>query len=265
MRMMTRLVLAIAAIGCGSDTPTNPATTVTPGSVVAPAIGFSKRSLTADGITIPYQAWAPQNFDAARRWPIVVALAGSGERGSDGEKQTSVGMGPLVRAQPGFPAVVVFPQIPSDEAGRLAFDKAIYQIVSDVIRDYNGDADRVYLASLSYGGTESFTLLYGDPSPFAAFVSVASGICARCIQNGASLDVAHTLVGQKLKTFPIWMFQGDQDTASPVGNARGLRDAFLAAGSVTLKYTEYAGADHLIWDRVYGTPAVWDWLFAQRR
>jgi predicted peptidase len=262
--MFARVVLVIAALGCGSAEPSNPGT-VPPGSVVAPVVGFSKRTSAADGITIPYQAWAPQDFVVTRRWPIVVALAGTGERGNDGDKQVTVGMGPLVQSQPNFPAVVVFPQIPSDESGRLAFDKAIYQIVNDVIRDYNGDPDRVYLAGLSYGGTEAFNLLYGDARPFAAFVSAASGICARCIQNGASLDAAHTLVAQKLKTFPIWMFQGDQDTSSPVANARGLRDAFQAAGATSFKYTEYAGADHLIWDRVYATPAVWDWVFAQRR
>jgi len=28
------------------------------------------------------------------------------------------------------------------------------------------------------------------------------------------------------------------------------------------RYTEYPGADHFIWDRVYADPALWDWLFS---
>ena len=31
------------------------------------------------------------------------------------------------------------------------------------------------------------------------------------------------------------------------------------------KYTEYPDADHLIWDRVYADPALWEWLLAQKR
>ena len=31
------------------------------------------------------------------------------------------------------------------------------------------------------------------------------------------------------------------------------------------RYTEFPYADHFIWDRVYGFPAMWEWLFAQRR
>ena len=31
------------------------------------------------------------------------------------------------------------------------------------------------------------------------------------------------------------------------------------------KYTEFEGADHFIWDRVYANPATWEWLFAQKR
>jgi len=31
------------------------------------------------------------------------------------------------------------------------------------------------------------------------------------------------------------------------------------------KYTEYPDADHFIWDQVYSDPAVWEWLFAQKR
>lgn len=263
MRVLGPLLFAVSVLSCGGD---GGSTTGTPGGTgTPPAAGFSKRSESESGISIPYQVWAPQNFSASRQWPIVVALAGTGERGSDGDKQITVGMGPLVRSQPNFPAVVVFPQIPSDETGRAAFDQAIYKIVSDVIRDYNGDATRVYLTGLSYGGTESFTILYANSAPFAGFVGVSAGICSRCIQSGATLDQAQALVAQKLKTFPIWLFQGDQDTNIPVTMTRSLVDAFRTAGATTsFKYTEYAGAGHSIWDTVYGTQATWDWLFAQR-
>jgi predicted peptidase len=265
MRMIGPLLMAVAVLNCGGDSPSSPGTSGGGGPVVPPVAGFSKRSEMQAGLSIPFQVWAPQNYTATTKWPIIVALAGSEERGSDGDKQVNVGMGPMVRAQPNFPAVVIFPQVPSDETGRLAFDAAIYNIISDVVRDYNGDPSRVYLTGLSYGGTESFNVLYANAAPFAAFIGVAPGICSRCIQSGSTLDQAHALVAQKLKTFPIWVFQGDQDTNIPVSMNRDLRDAFKAAGSTSFKYTEYAGLGHVIWDKVYATPDVWTWLFAQSR
>jgi predicted peptidase len=39
----------------------------------------------------------------------------------------------------------------------------------------------------------------------------------------------------------------------------------MAARIPGARYTEYPGADHFIWDRVYADPALWDWLFEQRR
>jgi predicted peptidase len=268
MRIIGPLLLAVAVLNCGGDSASGPPPGGGGGPVIPPVVGFSKRSEMQSGLAIPFQVWAPQNYTSSKKWPIVVALAGSVERGSDGDKQIGVGMGLLVRAQPNFPAVVVFPQIPSDETGRVAFDAAIYNIISDVLRDYNGDASRVYLTGLSYGGTESLNVLYSNSAPFAAFLAIAPGLCPRCIQGGSessTLDAAQALVAQRLKTFPIWIHQGDQDQNVPVTMTRALVQAFNTAGATSLKYTEYPGLGHTIWDQVYAKPDVWTWLFAQTR
>jgi predicted peptidase len=266
MRILGSLLTAVTILSCGGDHSSPTGTLPPPGGTGSPpVIGFSKRSESESGITIPYQVWAPQNYSASTQWPVLVALAGTVERGSDGDKQISVGMGPYVRSQPNFPAVVVFPQIPSDETGRVAFDQAIYKIVADVIRDYNGDPTRVYLTGLSYGGTESFTILYANSAPFAGFIGVSAGICSRCIQPNATLAQAQALVAQKLKNFPISLYQGALDTNIPVATTDSLVAAFRAAGATSFNYTKYPNGTHTIWDTVYATPSVWTWLFALRR
>jgi predicted peptidase len=42
------------------------------------------------------------------------------------------------------------------------------------------------------------------------------------------------------------------------------KDALIAAGSA-IKYTEYKGAPHGIWDTVYADQNMWTWLWAQHR
>jgi predicted peptidase len=234
--------------------------------VLAPVKGFAKRSVTNGGVAYPYQVFAPQNYVATQQWPIVVALAGTDERGSDNEKQVAVGLGPVVRAQAAtFPAVVVFPQVPLDPALLGAFEQAVFQQIADVVRDYNGDPARIYLTGLSFGGTEGFSLLYNTPGTFAGFLAVSPGMCPRCISNASTLDQANSLVANKLKSLPVWMHWGDQDVADAVASNRQLVADFKADGAAALKYNEYAGQGHAIWDMVYATPAVWTWLFAQRR
>ena len=78
---------------------------------------FVTRSVTLGGAIMPYQVFVPAN--AARPpgpLPVVLFLHGSGERGSDGQAQTTAGLGNWLRANADrFPALVVFPQAPDDE------------------------------------------------------------------------------------------------------------------------------------------------------
>src|SRR5215218_1201392 len=132
MRFLSSILLTLAALSCGGAEPTIPSTGVTPepGPVIAPVKGFAKRSVTQSGIAFPYQVFAPQNYVATQKWPVIVALAGTEERGNDNEKQVAVGLGPVVRAQSAtFPAVVIFPQIPSSSnaAASALFEQAALQ------------------------------------------------------------------------------------------------------------------------------------------
>src|SRR5688572_26200933 len=59
-----------------------------------------------------YAVFVPPGYDAAKRWPVILFLHGAGERGTDGRKQLTVGLGPIVERYPDkFPAVIVFPQV----------------------------------------------------------------------------------------------------------------------------------------------------------
>jgi predicted peptidase len=50
----------------------------------------------------------------------------------------------------------------------------------------------------------------------------------------------------------------------PVAESRRAADALRAAGG-NVRYTEFLGGGHNVWDATYGSPQFQEWLFAQRR
>jgi predicted peptidase len=67
--------------------------------------------------SISYRVLLPKNFDKNQKYPLLIFLHGSGERGTDNEKQLDHGgklfLEEAVRNK--FPAIVVFPQCPPED------------------------------------------------------------------------------------------------------------------------------------------------------
>src|SRR5687767_969762 len=74
-----------------------------------------KTYVSTKGDSLPYRILFPENYDKAKKYPLVLFLHGAGERGSDNEKQLVHGgklfLDSLNRKN--FPAIVVFPQCPT--------------------------------------------------------------------------------------------------------------------------------------------------------
>ena len=67
------------------------------------------------GATFHFQVYLPEDWrrDDHKQWPIILALHGRGERGSDGMWQTQIGLPLAVRDHPErWPFVIVMPQCP---------------------------------------------------------------------------------------------------------------------------------------------------------
>ena len=60
---------------------------------------------------------------------------------------------------------------------------------------------------------------------------------------------------------PLWVFSGGADDLATT-LSRGLIAAVKQAGGHP-RYTEYPGAGHDIWTRVFDEPEIVDWLFGQ--
>src|SRR5690348_7252243 len=72
---------------------------------------YEEKVLVQGPDTLPYRLLVPQNFDASKKYPLILFLHGSGERGRDNEAQLTHGgalfLSDTVRKN--FPAIVVFP------------------------------------------------------------------------------------------------------------------------------------------------------------
>ncbi|MEL1263645.1 prolyl oligopeptidase family serine peptidase [Pseudoxanthomonas putridarboris] len=235
---------------------------------------FVAREVTVDGTVRRYQVFVPASRFRKDKLPVVLFLNGSGERGSDGVKQTMAGLGPYLRQHTDdFPALVVFPQAPEDtewteDAGPIAF-----AALDAAVEEFKGDPDRVYLTGISMGGYGTWELALQQPTRFAALVPVCGGITVDWTEARPTMNV-HSVAGtadpfaaaaQRLKDVPVWIFHGGKDEAVPPAQSRRMDAALKAAGARDARYTEFPDANHNSWDATYAHAPMWDWLFAQHR
>jgi predicted peptidase len=224
--------------------------------------GFLNETAHAGSETMPYVVYVPRDYTPARKWPVVLFLHGSGERGTNGLAQTQVGLPVQLRVHPErFPCLVVMPQCPPGQGWGAAIpgfsedhpetlDLAM-NALDTVLKKYSTDPDRVYLTGLSMGGFGSWDLGSKHPERFAAMMVVCGG--------GDPAKVA-----PRLKDKPVWVFHGGADPTVPVKRSQEMVEALKAAGNTQVKYTEYPGVGHNSWDNAFGDPAAIEWLFSQK-
>lgn len=247
MRMLLMTLAAAASL----------AATQAPGVSVPPppAEGVQTAQPAAPG-GYPYQIFVPKGYyaDQTQRWPIVIFLHGSGERGTDIELVKKNGPPRIIGAHPGSPFILVSPQLEDNgEDGR--WDAAKLDTMLRWLRaSYRIDSSRIYLTGLSLGGYGTWDWALKRPDLFAAIVPVAANS-----ENKAADPCV-------LKDMPIWAFHGDQDdVVDPLAGFAIVRAIDACKGSVRPRMTIYPQMTHGSWEPAYDDPAMWRWLLEQRR
>ncbi len=234
---------------------------------------FEKQLFISGEDTLPCRILTPVDFKLGKKYPLVVFLHGAGERVNDNEAQLTWGadlfLDSLNRAK--FPAIVVFPQCPSNDKWaeynkNAAQDSTGYEYKADapirkslkLVSDFidtllsSGavDRNRVYVGGLSMGGFGTYELLWRRPQTFTA----AFPIC------GATNPAR---VSDFKKNLPIWIFHGDKDNVIFVSNSR-LVYGLLKKNNPTARYSEYPGVGHDSWKNAFAESQLMPWLFSQR-
>lgn len=233
---------------------------------------FVERSVTVDGIAYRYQVFVPARNARRGTAPTVLFLHGTGERGSDGDKPTRVGLGPYIRAHADtFPAIAVFPQAPDGRDWNGVAAEIAFAALDAAAEEFNGDRERSYLTGLSMGGYGTWELALMQPQRFAALAPVCGGLTAPRAERNLVVTPLQgeadppAALAQRLKHLPVWIFHGAKDDVVPPRESREISVALKAMGG-DVRYTEFPEANHNSWDPAYSqTPELWPWLFAQRR
>jgi predicted peptidase len=218
--------------------------------------------------SLPYRLFIPKNYQASKKYPLMLCLHGAGERGQLTHEFTTFWANDSI--QTGNPTFVIAPQCPPAPAswvvsatfGDYDFDKTPItdnlQAVSDILdslgREFNLDADRIYISGMSMGGAGTWYMITKYPGRFAAAIPVCGG------GDTAKADI--------LNKIPIWTFHEIDDPTVPVHFTRDLVKAIQARGGTKLKYTEYPasmGFGHESWKPAAKDPELHRWLFQQVR
>jgi predicted peptidase len=239
------------------------------GCAIGPAreTGFLDRSVCIEGTAHRYQVYVPSAYRADVAWPVILFLHGSGESGTDGLLPTEIGLGTALRRHPErYPAIVVFPQTPSDTSGHAVTERIALAALDKTLGEFNTDAKRVYLTGLSMGGSGSWHLAYRHPGRFAALAPVCGWV--KFDGNSAGIfppgESPYEALARRLGRLPVWIYHGGSDTVVPVDESRKAFAALKAAGG-DVRYTEIAGGNHNAWDAAYQSVDLPAWLFKQRR
>jgi predicted peptidase len=268
-RLVALASFALLTIGCRDAGATREAEYPFPAATLpAGQAGFVGRTLVDSGVAYRYQVFVPAGLTDTSRPPVILYLHGNSEKGTDGDRQTRSGLGPVVRERAAtFPAVVVFPQSPDGSFPRIhrRFGRIASRMLDATIAELHADTSRVYLTGVSYGSIIGWELVHDAPERFAAFVPIASkNMC--CIVGGSAdaLEAVDTALVARVRHVPIWQFRGAADT---IGSAQGTRNfaAAMRAAGAPYRLTEVPGHAHVAWDVVYADSATYAWLFAQRR
>lgn len=232
--------------------------------------GFLDRSVTVGGVAYPYEIYVPASYSTAQQWPVILFLHGAGERGGDRLLQTSNALGAAIRRAPSaYPAIVIFPQVPTDSSWVGIPAQVAMGALDQTVAEFRTDPDRVYLTGLSMGGNGTWHLAYSNPERFAAIAPICAFVTAlagRTFKSAVPTDSGPPFptLARRVAKLPTWIFHGEVDQAVPVEQSRQAAAAIRSAGG-DVKYTEFLGMDHNVWDATYASPQFVTWLFAQRR
>jgi predicted peptidase len=236
--------------------------------------GFLDRTLALQGTNYKYQVFVPDDWTPHQKWPIILFLHGSGERGEDGMDQTDVGIGTAIRSDRGhFNAIVVMPQCRKNTWWtQPPMDDMAMATLRAATKEFHGDTQRTYLTGISMGGYGSWHLAEKYPDKFAAMVVICGGVHPPAatlkmhpeLANFSPPDgpKAYTDAAAKVGKLPVWIFHGADDNVVPVAESQQMVEAMKAVGA-EVHYTEYPGVKHVSWDKAYDEPKLYPWLYSK--
>ncbi len=206
---------------------------------------FTKEAKTT--LQLHYILQLPTNLK--EKFPLIVFLHGSGERGTDLEQvknHSPFTYQNLIKQ----PVAILAPQCPEN----VWWDtNAVYQLILEISSKYNVDKSRIYLTGLSMGGWGTWKLAEEHPELFAAIATVCGPV-----------DQMMMFEVEKLKDMPIQIFHGALDDVVPPIQSIEMYQKLVKINSIS-HLTIFPNDNHNSWDSTYSNPQFYEWLLTQHK
>lgn len=236
---------------------------------------YEKQWLIQNSDTLPYRILLPENYDPAKKYPLVLFLHGRGESGTDNEKQLTHGAKMFLQdsVRKKFPAIVVFPQCAfnsywsnvqavtsGSKTGKRIFYfvadgeasqsmKMLIGLVGNLLIRYPLEKNQLYVMGLSMGGMGTFELVRRMPGLFTAAIPICGG--------------ANPETAPYLKKTKWWIFHGGKDDVVPPIYSEQMFAA-LQKVKANVQFKLFPNANHNSWDSTFAEPRLLQWLFSQK-
>lgn len=197
-----------------------------------------------------YLQYLPENYSAdnPEKYPMILFLHGSGERGNNLEKVKAWGP-PKIADEKGLPFVVISPQCP-EGIWWNAILESLRQLLDNRIENLNVDTSRIYITGLSMGGFGTFAMAQMYPDYFAAMAPICGG--------------GTPLLSKFSQSIPAWVFHGEADPVVPLSSSVAMVEAMKLMGN-EVKFTVYEGVGHAAWIPAYNESGIFDWLLQHKK
>ena len=236
---------------------------------------FERKIFIHKNDTLLYRMLLPLDYDPSKKYPLVLFLHGSGERGNDNEAQLIHGAELFLRdsIRQNYPAIVVFPQCPLNsywsnvtivtdsikqtrnfnfpQSGKPTIAmKLVMRLMNILTKTHSVQNKKIYVGGLSMGGMGSFEIVKRNPDLFAAAIPICGG--------------ANTSIASKLIKTNWWLFHGEKDNVVDVKYSKDMAVAIKNTGG-SLKLTLYPEANHNSWDSAFAENDFMKWLFSNSK
>lgn len=224
-------------------------------------LGHAQQTAKITSSNTAYLEYLPQGYNNnTNLYPVVISLHGIRERGTTSTdpatlkssvlKVANVGLPKYVKYGAQYPFILISPQLKSSYGTWPA--AYVMDVLNYVKKTLRIDPKRIYITGLSLGGFGVWTTLGAYPEVFAGAIPICAG--------GSALSKACGIAAQNV---PVWGFHGDSDGIVSYTVTTKMVNAINACTpkpSPLAKATLFAGAGHIIWDRVYNQTNALDWM-----
>jgi predicted peptidase len=192
------------------------------------------KSFTSSAGAVKYLLYVPANYDATKRYPLVVSLRGQGStyiQATDNFEMAHPWIVDSIQAR--VPHFIMVPEPITGTWGPIGqspsngvmngSSKGVLEAVEDLKKQYSLDSNRFVLTGFSLGGSGVYHIIELKPNYWAAAIPTSAGGDSNQIESMA-------------KT-PIWHHQGSTDGTAGIRMAKALDDHKYKVVRVVVDFT----------------------------